>query len=320
MRLHMGQLMAMTVVGLTLSAPNGSAISRAPAQSPVPVARFGHQMVYDAAQNQTIMFGGAPSTSVRSRLSDTWAWDGARWKLLHTDGPGRMDAVMAYDEARRRILLFGGSGEGGKNLADTWEWNGTQWDRVATEGPGERVHPSMAYDAGRRRVVLHGGFGPTGERTDTWEWEGNRWALREESGGTAVMVLGYDIADNHLLGLGYAGNSEVTSMWSWTGSSWEKLRPAKLPTGEPPIRMTYQDSVGLILVDGGFRSTAATWVWRDAKWSSLPGANPPSRIGFDVAFDARRGRTVLFGGLGPGEVPRADLWELGPGGWKQIGR
>ena len=36
---------------------------------------------------------------------------------------------MAYDEARRRVVLFGGDGEAGM-LDDTWEWNGRQWIRV----------------------------------------------------------------------------------------------------------------------------------------------------------------------------------------------
>src|SRR5262245_38776509 len=140
--------------------------------SPAPSPRFGHQMVFDEARGQVLLFGGESGVAARARLSDTWAWNGARWTRLAVNGPGRMDALMVYDAARQRTVLFGGSGPNGSNLADTWEWNGTEWKLAASEGPGVRVHPVMAYDAARRRVVLQGGADGVTWRTDTWEWDG----------------------------------------------------------------------------------------------------------------------------------------------------
>jgi hypothetical protein len=177
----------------------------------------------------------------------------------------------------------------------------------------------MAYDAARRRVVLHGGYGETAELTDTWEWDGTRWERRSASGPTNMMALGYSAAGNHVVGLGVSGNSTVTGMWAWNGSTWTRLDVPALPTAEPPIRLLGHDSLGLILVDGAFRGSApVTWMWNGAAWSALAGPAPSRRIGFDYAFDAGRSRAVLFGGLGPGETPLADLWELGPHGWTQV--
>jgi len=38
---------------------------------------------------------------------------------------------MAYDEHRRRVILFGGDDDSGL-LGDTWEWNGREWARITT--------------------------------------------------------------------------------------------------------------------------------------------------------------------------------------------
>jgi hypothetical protein len=35
-----------------------------------------------------------------------------------------MDVTMVYDQARDRIVLFGGQGPNVHMLADTWEWEG----------------------------------------------------------------------------------------------------------------------------------------------------------------------------------------------------
>ena len=68
--------------------------------------------------------------------------------------PERTYAAMAYDSARDRLVLFGGSG-----LNDTWEFDGNGWTNVtpANGNPEGRWRHGMAYDASRRRVVMFGG-------------------------------------------------------------------------------------------------------------------------------------------------------------------
>src|SRR5207248_332773 len=62
------------------------------------------------------LFGGGPN-----RPDDTWTWDGASW-IDRTGGglrpSGHDTPRMVYDEARREVVLFGGS-----NLQDTWLWS-----------------------------------------------------------------------------------------------------------------------------------------------------------------------------------------------------
>jgi hypothetical protein len=85
---------------------------------------------------------------------------------------------MAYDVARRRTLLFGGTTATGALLGDTWEWDGSAWLQVSLGGPSPRLGHAMAYDAARSRVVLTGGAVPDASGAalaDAWEWDGASW-------------------------------------------------------------------------------------------------------------------------------------------------
>ncbi len=80
---------------------------------------------------------------------------------------------MAYDEARHRVVLFGGVGNEARR-GDTWEWDGTTWvKKEPSKSPLARGGHAMAYDSARRRVVLFGGGRTPGD--DTWEWDGDTW-------------------------------------------------------------------------------------------------------------------------------------------------
>ncbi len=39
---------------------------------------------------------------------------------------------LAYDAARRRLVLYGGFGTGNFDRTETWEWDGTSWSSTAT--------------------------------------------------------------------------------------------------------------------------------------------------------------------------------------------
>jgi Dockerin type I domain/Galactose oxidase, central domain len=80
---------------------------------------------------------------------------------------------MAYDNARKRVVLFGGANAAGQPVGDTWEWDGAEWTQVATTGPGPCAGFGMAYDKARGKVVLFAGINGQQQLTeDTWEWTG----------------------------------------------------------------------------------------------------------------------------------------------------
>jgi hypothetical protein len=86
-----------------------------------PPARERHALVYDTARRRTILFGGETGPG-GTALADTWEWDGTTWTPLATatSPPPRSAHAMAFDPARRRVVLFGGW-DGRWALSDAWE-------------------------------------------------------------------------------------------------------------------------------------------------------------------------------------------------------
>jgi hypothetical protein len=146
-----------------------------------PPARTGHAMAFDASRHTVVMFGGATDKTGTTYLNDTWEldisnWPNATWKeacvgTCKTGAPpARSEHRLAYDEARKRIVLFGGY-QGSSNLNDTWEWDGIGWvDQSQTSGPSPRRNPAIAYDSLRKKIYLFGGAGPFINNNETWEY------------------------------------------------------------------------------------------------------------------------------------------------------
>jgi len=153
---------------------------KSPAHSPSP--REGHAMVFDAAHNQIVLFGGTAASS-SAPLNDTWLWDGSTWKqaLPAHNPPARLWHSMAYDPVHRQVLLFGGDA-GTQFLNDTWIWNGTDWQQAAaqTTPPALRTNAGLDYDPVTDSMVLFSGTTWTAKRTgtpaiDAWSWDGAQW-------------------------------------------------------------------------------------------------------------------------------------------------
>lgn len=140
-----------------------------------PPSRAGATMAYDAAAKMTVLFGGsAAEQPLPSGVNDTWTWDGKTWLTLSKlagSPPPRYGAAMAYDSARKRVVLFGGMDKG-VALNDTWEWDGAAWSEVKVESPPEgRVWSAMTYDPVKGRVLLFGGSpDQTTTLDDLWEY------------------------------------------------------------------------------------------------------------------------------------------------------
>src|SRR6185503_7686360 len=73
------------------------------------------------------------------------------WRLADAAVPGRRNQhALAYDSARHRVVLFGGTDSKSRALNDTWEWDGTRWIRGFPQTPPPaRSRHALAYDAAR---------------------------------------------------------------------------------------------------------------------------------------------------------------------------
>jgi hypothetical protein len=195
-------------------------------------------MAWDAANAGVILYGGYDKAS--AMFSDTWLWKGGRWSRLDVAGPpGRRSPGTAYDEARKRLVVFGGfwgipdrskpkpwEGREHSFYGDTWEWDGHAWSLRATTGPAPRYGPSVAYDPVRRQVILFGGSDHAGNiYGDTWAWDGSRWTKLADR-GPSPRGVGQFVSTELPAGLvlvgGLAAGTVFEDAWRWDGHAWSR--------------------------------------------------------------------------------------------------
>jgi hypothetical protein len=246
-----------------------------------------------------------------------------RW--VPTSIPARQSHAMAWDAARQRVVLFGGSG-GLARLSDTWEWDGATWtQRTPVASPPGRNWHAMAYDAARQRVVVFGG----GNRMslpsdDTWEWDGATWTQRTPAASPPARdghALVYDSARQRVVLFGGRNHSDT---WEWDGTTWTQRRLAASPSARSGHTMAYDPAHQRVVLFGGAHDIGTsssflsdTWEWDGATWTQQNSAgSPPARRESAMAYDAARQRIVLFGGASSSSR-FSDTWEWDGATWTQ---
>jgi len=194
--------------------------------------------------------------------------------------PGRVSLAAAYDPVQGDVYVFGGASGGGL-LDETWEYSEGEWERVEVEGasPAARSGHAMVWDAANRVVVLFGGATATGYANDTWQFDGG-------------------------------------------ARTWTKVTTAVSPPGRGYHGLAYDSARGRVVLFGGHSTggyLSDTWEFDGATrtWTQVPVATaPPARAIVQMAYDAGRRRTVLFGGYSGSFL--GDTWEYDGATWRQI--
>ncbi len=242
------------------------------------------------------------------------AFELALWED-RTPQPGPRSALaMAFDSARGRTVLFGGSNNGSTYFPNTWEWDGTSWLLRAKVGPAARMGHALAYDSARKRTVLFGGSTASGTLADTWEWDGTTWLQRATTGPTArfLHAMVYDGARGRTVLFGGNGATDTSDTWEWDGTTWS-LRSSSGPAARSGHMLAFDSVRARTVLFGGRSSTGSltdTWEWNGTAWTQRATSGPPGTDGMSMTFDAPRGRTVLFGGLG-----NVSTWEWDGTSW-----
>ena len=288
-----------------------------------PDARWGHAMTFDSDRGVVLMAGG--TREGRVPLADLWAFDGKAWTRLaggeDAESPPARDAlVLVHDPKRKRAVLWGGR-TNDAILSDTWEWDGARWERIATEGPSPtRIHSVGAYDPARGRVVIFGGVSAGDEfQRDTWSFDGAKWVRDDDAGPekAAPNGMAWDERAKTLLLLANDLGTGETRLWARQEKGWALRGDAAAPPAVEPIAPIAPDPVGrgaLLLLDA---PRGATHRVEGGSWIAIPSACPPARTGHAMAFDAKRGRVVLFGG-GVERRRLGDTWEWDGNSWRRI--
>ena len=223
--------------------------------------------------------------------------------------------AVAYDAARKVVLLVTPGASRTNPEVETWTWDGSLWTRQRPAvSPPARSETALVYDESRRVTLLQGGIGSTGNLDDTWEWDGANWSLRhplhapppvppgQEPGSMAYDRVGHRVLLYQI----------PQQAWSWDGNDWTQLHPAHVP-GILQGQLAF-DGKQVILVggssDGGH---VETWSWRGTDWTLVASGHTPGLAPLEpMASFGGAGMVVLYGG-GPGD----DTWTWDGSSWKR---
>jgi hypothetical protein len=229
------------------------------------------------------------------------------------------------------VLLFGGNDDA-VIYQDTWEWDGTAWTEVTPAGtsPTPRGNAKLAYDVSRSRAVL---FGGSSDDDSIWEWDGvaRTWSQRTATGPRPGARWDHALAYDSLRKVvvlffgALAGADYKSNIWEWDGAAgtWaERIPTSGAPSGRNCPAMAYDEKAARTVLVGGLSGIGRTmdevWEWDgdSSTWTNLGSAAPmPSRNYHAMAFDAARGKAMVFGGLNKsmpepaGSTVLGDLWE-----------
>lgn len=227
-----------------------------------PSARGYAQAAFDASRGVMVLFGGYDNSF--SLLNDTWEWNGMSWtrRMPSVSPPGRVNAGMAYDPVRQRVVLFGGEGSG--SLSDTWEWNGTMWTQRSVTGPAI-ASTALIYDPVRSRLVAVGGMLAGNPIADTWELAGTgSWTQNSAATGLparyALAGAWHGLLGRLVVANGTDGATMFSGSYESSGGTWT-AHPTS-PTARGWTQMVYDSVRGRLVLFGGYSSTgnlSDTW-------------------------------------------------------------
>jgi hypothetical protein len=183
---------------------------------------------------------------------------------------------MSYDVNARSTVVFGGQAAG-TLFGDAWHWNGITWQSVAGPGPGPAPSAASAFAFDQAR-------------------------------GAHVLFTSRS-----------SGGSFQPATWVLTGQSWFEAVTMATPSVRLGASLVYVDNLAVCLLFGGSNpntllSLNDVWTYDGLGWNLVnPTSPPPPRTGHGMAWDANRGRVVVFGGMDSltGAV-NGETWELDP--------
>lgn len=246
------------------------------------------------------------------------------WVALDSGPPARSHHAIAWDGARRELVVFGGSGAWAPGGTDeTWIWDGQGWQRRnPPAAPPARSGAAMAFDPRHGHIVLFGGWNSAQSRLfgDTWIWDGSKWSQRFPSRSPAPRAshkMVWDAARGEIVLFGGWGSGLFNDTWIWDGSTWTARQPMSvMPPAHSDHAMAYDEARQEVVAFGGccggsgrlgHRNT--TWVWDGRSWTERRPANrPPARAAHAMTYDPVNRVVVAFGGQASDGGLLNDTW------------
>ncbi|MBL8753030.1 MAG: hypothetical protein JNK15_06970 [Planctomycetes bacterium] len=201
----------------------------------VPRGRVGVGMAW-SPQLQAVVQMGGPFGGVPRMSAAMHAFAGVDWNVVSPEAPFlRNQPWLAFDSARDRLVLHGGSDENGVLQLDTWEWGNGAWQQTSV---GIGPDANLVYDPDRQCIVaVQGGV--------TWEYRASGWLPRNLVPAPASGPVWFDRHTRRVrCGVG-------AQLWTFDGNAWS----AQSVVGAAPA---------------GFAMQAVHWSARDLAIASAP--------------------------------------------------
>ena len=243
-----------------------------------PAGRRDAFLGYDTARHRLVLFGGRVIESGRRMrfLRDTWEWNGKQWARVDTAGPApRIHGAIAYDAARRAIVIHGGGGSD-SILADTWQWDGSAWRAIPLRAPAGAIGDALVPTS--RNVAFLIATRDSSPDCPS-EFRGSLFESRNDSlvplaasaPGPCLSPISPAAAapDGFLLYTGW-NKDEPALSWTWSAGAWHRA------TSAPPRRrgtaMAYDEHRRRVILFGGDDDSGLlgdTWEWNGREWARI---------------------------------------------------
>lgn len=258
-----------------------------------PFARQRHDMVYDAARNECVVFGGWNGAA----MADTWTLGASDWTQRTTSPtpPARADHALAFDPVRQRVVLLGGWNI--VHLTDIWEWNGSAWAQGAGNVTGLGQGGAACYDPTQGGVFFN-----RNNINLLWDGTSANTVTVAQPLGTSFHRMVFDAASGGVVTV--AGQDTLLFRrpqgWQqpWTYSRLFSLSQYALASDPAHSRLLFHGGTGTV----GNSNAAVqpfTWEWNGTFWGQLT-QDGPALSSQGMVFDPARGFLMFGGNLGGG--------------------
>jgi hypothetical protein len=192
------------------------------------------QLVYDQGRSRVVLVAPEGQLTIKE-------WTGTSWLARAPANPPapRWEFSVAYDDVRRRVVVFGGGQGVFTPDNELLEWDGASWRRPPRGGawPAGRGFAAMAQIPGGGRTVMFGGA------------------------GVGSLEL--------------QSRTPYDDLWTWDGAQWQQEQPAPGPSPGPRVgaTMTYDPGKGRLVMVGGQDRAGGSITYNDT-WFLVPPTTP----------------------------------------------
>lgn len=300
-------------------------------------ARFSHSMVYDAAREQVLLFGGR---NIETELADTWTYKDNNWTQVQSESAPskRILAGLGFDRNTNRAVLFGGQrvndeGNGVTYLYDTWQFDGVQWTRVLENGPQVRT-PIVLFDDARDELLLLGHDDKLATHMYVWNGETSAWdeltpellppCVNESAAAfipseeTVFLVGGVCVPEDTS-----KSSPSTEEVYKWDGTNWTKVEGTLGISRGVNLALFHDSFRDVTITFGGTTAYTViprptTYAFSFGNWSfPIDKSSPGPRALYAMAPDVANNIIYMLGGNTDGSN-YGDFWKFENGLWKEI--